>query len=242
MSRFLIIICLIFLGLQLANATENRPVPLDSGEILLVERNIPSSHINDYTRLPEYSYRKSILYETNIFKRYWNSFKRWLSNMFNLADDSGLGTILFYLVIGAAIVGLIFHLMRSTYNNPLQKSIIDTLDDAQIILNQEGSGNRLLRKINEFESSGDMRQALRFRFIHTVWQLNSKGVIQWQPEMTNYQILKLISSKSLKTSFKKLVSIYEHIWYGHYPIESQHQYISYRSEFNSFNEKINQLS
>ena len=242
MWKVSLIISLIILSCKDIAAADPRPVPMDTGQIILTDRSIPQSHIAEYTKLPEYSYRKSILYETNIFKRYWNSFKRWVSDLFGLASDTGIGTVLFYLIIGLAVLGLVYHLMRSTYNSPFQKKAIETLDEEAIIINQDGSEKILEKKINEYETTGDLRQALRYRFILSVWTLDNKGVINWQPEMTNYQILKLISSPQIKTAFRNLVSIYEHIWYGHYPIESENQYLSYRKIFNSFSDKIQLLS
>ena len=221
---------------------QERSVISDTSDIQLVERTIPESRISDYTKRPEYAYRKSILYETNIFKRYWNAFKRWLNNALGTTSQSGLDTILFYLAIILAILGLIYHLMKSSYNNPWHRKLVREGEASVVIINDEGSGHLIKSKIEELETKGDLRQALRFRFIYAVWKLNDRGIIDWQPEMTNYNILRRISSPQIKTAFKSLVSIYEHIWYGDYPIGTPHQYAAFQSEFESFHEKIKLLS
>lgn len=221
---------------------EDRVIPTDSTYSVPVERSIPSAYIADYVSKPEYAYRKSILYETNVFKRYWNTFKNWLKKALGISADSGLDTLLFYLLIILAILALVYHLMKSTYNNPWQKKPYSDSGSPEAYINQVSSINLLKQKIADYESSGDMRQALRYRYIMAVWKLNKSGIIQWQPEMTNYQILRRISSPQINTAFRNIVSIYEHIWYGHYPIETERQYISYRNAFNSFHDKINLLS
>ena len=221
---------------------DDRVIPTDTVFTLETKRSIPPAHIADYVKRPEYSYRKSILYETNVFKRYWNAFKNWLNKALGVTAESGLDTLLFYLFIILAILALVYHLMKSTYDNPWQKKSDSGSDSPEIYMNQDGSINLLKQKISDYESNGDMRQALRYRYILAVWKLNKKGVIKWQPEMTNYQILRKISSPQIKSAFRKIVDIYEHIWYGNYPIDTEKQYVNYRDTFNSFHDKINLLS
>ncbi|NNF32686.1 MAG: hypothetical protein HKN68_01170 [Saprospiraceae bacterium] len=242
MYRLIIFIITFISTTSLELHADDRIIPVDSTFSIQVERYIPSDHIADYVNRPEYSYRKSILYETNVFKRYWNAFKNWLNNALGVTADSGLDTLLFYLFIILAVLALVYHLMKSTYNNPWQKKSISDSESPEIYMNKDGSINLLKQKIADYESKGDMRQALRYRYIMAVWKLNKNGVIQWQPEMTNFQILRKISSPQIKGAFKNIVSIYEHIWYGRYPIETEKQYLTYRDTFNSFHDKVNLLS
>ena len=237
MIKWLLVILLNGIIWLPSQSQDFRSVAIDSTVFIERNRSFSEDHIEKYINQPEYSYRKSILYETNVFKRYWNSFKRWLSKTLGLSKQAGLDTLIFYLVMFLALMGLIYHLLRTTYDTPWKRSQKALTDEEQILISHRTTDQEFINKIKSSEEAGDLRTAIRFRFIQVVWKLNQVGIIKWQPELTNYQISRMIRSPEIRSEFKALTSIYEHIWYGKYPIDKGQQYNEYRSVFDQFIDK-----
>jgi hypothetical protein len=73
-------------------------------------------------------------------------------------------------------------------------------------------------------AAGNYREALRYLFLSTMLQLQSQGLVELRPGMTNREYLRTLvvhgpSPAVLHTSLRRLVESFDAVWYGHQPID-----------------------
>jgi hypothetical protein len=73
--------------------------------------------------------------------------------------------------------------------------------------------------IKKFMDNNEYRMALRYRFLKTLKNLSTRGVIVWQKEKTNHDYVKELGMESARSSFNELVNIFEYVWYGSFNID-----------------------
>ncbi|MEM0931136.1 MAG: hypothetical protein AAGJ12_01635 [Bacteroidota bacterium] len=78
----------------------------------------------------------------------------------------------------------------------------------------------------------DYRLAVRYQFLKVLKRLSQKELIDWHFEKTNSDYLKELRETRLKTTFKEVSYLYEHIWYGENTI-NRHQYEKTDDRFNA---------
>ena len=208
---------------------------------LMVEelREIPSERVAYYQGLPEYSYARSIKYETNIFKRAWNSFIARLRQALGISSAAGINDLLFYIIIVLAMAGLIFHLMRSQGSGIWHRKSYNANDTDVLVLEDPSSISDIELKLKEAVDQKNYRMAVRYHFARTIMALDRRELIQWRPALTNYEMLKMVQSHEVRGKLKDLISIFEHTWYGNYEIDNYDVFQHHQNKFNTF---INSLS
>ncbi|MEM9076667.1 MAG: hypothetical protein AAGC43_06495 [Bacteroidota bacterium] len=83
----------------------------------------------------------------------------------------------------------------------------------------------------------DYRLAVRYQFLKVLKRLSQKQLIDWNFEKTNSDYEKELNENQLKTKFREVSYLYEHIWYGENPI-TERQYRKTNDRFNSLNTLI----
>lgn len=91
--------------------------------------------------------------------------------------------------------------------------------------------------IKEALDSNNYRLAIRLHYLQLLKTLSEKGVIQYQPDKTNFDYLLQVRSTPHYSDFSGLTRQYEYSWYGLFPI-SQAQYNQVDQLFTNFYKKI----
>lgn len=90
--------------------------------------------------------------------------------------------------------------------------------------------------ISESEIAGDMRSAIRYRFLRTLQILGEKELIVYDKDKTNKHYLKEMPVE-LKQQFSTLIRFYEYAWYGHVQFTEDH-HVEIRNRFTDFNQSL----
>lgn len=72
--------------------------------------------------------------------------------------------------------------------------------------------------IAQYEREKDFRSAIRYQFLWCLKFLSDHQKIDWHQKKTNSDYLKELKGKDL-VNFEKAVYIFDHIWYGEFPID-----------------------
>ncbi|WP_327138699.1 DUF4129 domain-containing protein [Niabella yanshanensis] len=91
--------------------------------------------------------------------------------------------------------------------------------------------------IKEALSNNNYRLAIRLHYLQLLKTLSEKGMIQYQPDKTNFDYLLQIRSTPHHADFSSLTRQYEYSWYGLFPI-NQAQYDHVEQLFANFHKKI----
>lgn len=155
---------------------------------------------------------------------YWDLFKMWLQeklgDIFLLSAEYNVGTIILYLIMGAALVmvvpGLINARFRSIFYRPNSinglslKSEITDINDLDFDA-----------LIKEKVLAGEFREAVRLLYHKQLKELSYRKMISWKQEKTNLDYIHEISKSEIREPFRELTRIFEYTWYGFFDIDNE---------------------
>ena len=97
----------------------------------------------------------------------------------------------------------------------------------------------LSRKASEAEQAGNYRMAIRYYYLVTLSSIAQKGWLQLSFDKTNYQYVRELTKKTIRTDFARITLHYEYAWYGNFKIDAV-VYDAIKKEFSNLQTTINQ--
>lgn len=85
----------------------------------------------------------------------------------------------------------------------------------------------------------DYRLAIRYRYLDILKSLSGIGLISHSQHKSNVEYVYELNDENLKSEFRHLVFVFDHVWYGDYPPDAT-QYNEFNLEFDSFKKHIPQ--
>jgi hypothetical protein len=194
-------------------------------------RQLDSTAIKAYSKLPEFKYDEEIQKDPSWWTRFWHWFWTWLKNLFKPAKISDnkvnpffqvLLYVLQYLFIGAGLAALVFlvlklagidllHVFRRKSmgaNLPYQESLENIHD-----INFDDELERAIAQHN-------YRLAVRLLYLKCLKQLSDADLIKWQIDKTNNAYINELTNPDQRQVFKTLTLQFEYIWYGEFGIDA----------------------
>jgi hypothetical protein len=71
------------------------------------------------------------------------------------------------------------------------------------------------------EKEENYRAAIRWHFLQKIHSLEESNCIVWKPKKTNHDYLHEIKDLETQKAFREIVRIYNHFWFGEYPVDSE---------------------
>lgn len=93
------------------------------------------------------------------------------------------------------------------------------------------------RLLQEALDLRDLRNAVRYRYLRTLFEMDRKGWIHYHPEATNQDYLHQIRGKVAHADFSYLTRAYEFIWYGGFDPTAE-QFGSLENRFRDFQKRL----
>ena len=160
---------------------------------------------------------------------WWTRFKRWLSMkytqllewLFGEYTANSLVAILLLIlpyILVAAVIGLIVWLFIRLNPGP---SLIGEPDTGSVFFNEEEEIVRsqdISSLIDSAVRAGDYRLAVRYYYLQLLKHLNEKGLIKYEFQKTNSEYLAEIKEETYKPKVKRLMRLYDFIWYGSFTV------------------------
>lgn len=75
--------------------------------------------------------------------------------------------------------------------------------------------------ISQTKANSDYRLALRYYYLWLLKKMAARNVIDWNWEKTNSDYYYEIKDNALRDDFKYLSYVYDHSWYGEFPIDEK---------------------
>lgn len=177
---------------------------------------------------------------------WWSEFKEWLSiqwrNLFGQSLDSSFWLFVYkvlpYLVLTAALVFLVWFIVRSNPGNQIMRQH----DASKVTLTEE---EELLMKRNldkladEAIENKQYRLAIRYMYLNCIKRLDLKGIIKYANDKTNFEYLREIEFKPLSREFKQLTIAYEQTWYGQLQFDEVY-FKTLKQQYEAFHEHLDQ--
>lgn len=135
---------------------------------------------------------------------------------FQLPNFSGLGAVMWVIIIVAVLALIAFLIYAIVKNSGGNKGIKSSLEDVEIhdVNPLEIPKTELELRLEEALKNEDYRECVRIYFIFTMKELAEKGYIRWEKEKTNMNYLTEVFGQAFFGNFSNTVSLFEVVWYG----------------------------
>lgn len=206
----------------------------------------------DSEKIEAYKNESSFDYLNSIDSdNWWSRFKKWVQMQYQqfiswLFQDYKAHSIFAYLllivpyIIIAVILGLIVWLFIRLNPGP---SLLGAQPQASVHYNEEEKivrSQNISDLINAAINDGDYRLAVRYYYLQLLKNLNEKGVIAYEYQKTNSEYLQEVEQEELKNGLKKIMRIYEFIWYGNFTV-TQNDFFVAQTSFRNMESTLNNM-
>jgi len=180
----------------------------------------------------EFNYERTQTSSQNLFSRLVSWLIEGIQDIFGFTLSPltiKILTYVFYFLIGAVVIFMIVKLLgnenasklfgrttRKTSSVVIEETHIEEIDFTDLIQNNEREGN--------------YRNAVRYQYLAMLKSLSAQNLIEWDFQKTNTDYYKELKNLETKEHFKKVSYLYDHVWYGEFPIEEE----SYREAVAEF--------
>ncbi len=214
-ERLLVLLALLLGALQLRGSVPDSLAPVESAPVL---RPFDAEAIAALQQDPALAYENDIQRAPSAWDRFKAMVEEWLARLVDRSVAGLIGSNL-YLVISAALLLLgLYLLSRGGLRNVLRGTRRNTpLVQAQ----QEDLGTMDLdARLLEAESRGDLRYAIRLRYLRLLRDLQDQGLIQWHPDHTDHDVQEQLQDPGLRARFAHAALIFQWVWYGHAALDA----------------------
>ncbi|WP_292890551.1 hypothetical protein [Nonlabens sp.] len=187
----------------------------------------------------EFNYERTSTTNENFFARFISWIMERIQNIFGFSLSPltiKILTYLFYFVIAAVVIFMIIRILGNENASKLfgktspktskviiEETHIEEIDFTELIQNNEREGN--------------YRNAVRYQYLELLKCLSSQNLIEWDFQKTNTDYYRELNNLYIKEHFKKVSYLYDHVWYGEFPIEAE-SYLEAVAEFQLLKNKV----
>lgn len=203
---------------------DSTSVTYDSAPIQI--KQIDEADLQQYRDDPAFDYVVEEL------ERTWSDdFTAWLSdllyrffeNLFGVEKAGGFLRVFLevlpYLLLGVLIFLLIKFFLKVNANALLrrrkEKASVALSEEERLIRNED-----LKQLIKNALADNNYRLAVRYYYLYVLKLLSEKEHIVWELQKTNRDYLGEIKSTDIRLPFGNITRLYEHIWYGDFPMDA----------------------
>ncbi|MDV3928394.1 DUF4129 domain-containing protein [Elizabethkingia anophelis] len=177
----------------------------------------------------------------------WQKLKKWLGELLNdwFQSNSLRGANdLFYVllrIIAIVLIGFVLYVIirfvlsrngnwvfskKSKKLNPEERTITENIHELD-----------LSSLIKNYEDKKEYRSAVRYQFLYLLKLMTDKNMLEWDPEKTNRDYVRMLSGNALQSDFQKLSFVFENVWYGERTI-GENEYTIFRKQYQQTQQKI----
>ncbi|WP_298551219.1 hypothetical protein [uncultured Algibacter sp.] len=155
------------------------------------------------------------------------------NNSDGLSINLGPFTWLFYIAIALAVIFLVYVLLNEGGTGLFTINKNKSINTYQEITAENIENADIHALIKNAENNNDYRLAIRYYYLLVLKTLSLKNHIKFEDDKTNNEYLDEVSSKPFSKDFAYTSYLYNYIWYGEFPLNTD-KYNKAKSNFSSF--------
>lgn len=202
----------------------------DSSKIKL--RSFDAQKLKAYSQQSGFNYDQVAPIDDSLWNQFWAWFWRQLTGITRISYSANFFRYIVISVFIALVVFVVFKLTGVDFKLFMGKS------KAIAIPYTESSDNiheiDFSTEIDQAIQSANYRLAVRLMYLLSLKKLNSKDLINWQPEKTNQTYIREIADPQKREQFSLLTTQFEYIWYGEFFID-QENFNQVKNSYDQFN-------
>jgi Domain of unknown function (DUF4129) len=199
-----------------------------------VFRQVPDSVIKDLQQSKEFEYAND--------PAYWPKREKSFVTAKEAEKEDWLDWLVMqnwfrYMVLTLMAAVLLFALIKIAISNRLVM-FTSTRKSGNAEEDELLQKDNLAALIQEAEAQDHFRQAVRYRYMKALQEMDEKQIIALNAQSTNWDYVNKLASHPLKKQFLLLTRAYEYVWYGEFQVNKE-QYGYLRTEFLQFENALN---
>lgn len=225
--------------LSFSQGVQDSIVKIDTASVLSIRQF--NDGFSDSYNGEEFNYTTKTGESQNLLARFINWIGQGLYKVFGIELSPQVLEILEYLIylfLGILVIYIVVKvLINENFNSIFQKKA-KTINDINFT-EEHIEKIDLNTLLIEALGTNNYRLAIRYQFLLTLQKLSKNDRIEWHFDKTNSDYLTEITEPQLKNKFKKVVYLYDYIWYGEQEI-AKDKYEKSISDFETINKLIKQ--
>lgn len=196
--------------------TTTNPTPSkeEIGTLYYEQRNLDSDFKNNY-KGKKFDYDR-------IVKEKEKKYEPPSPPLFSL--PTGIFQVLMYLVLGIILLLVVYFIIKNaggfSFGNDQKKIKFDASEEQETEDTENIENNNFFQLIQKAKSDKDYRKAIRYYHLWVLQALSDKKFIRWNKDKTDYDYYRELDKTALKEDFSNNVYVYDYIWYGKFPLNS----------------------
>ncbi|RAJ20681.1 DUF4129 domain-containing protein [Pedobacter cryoconitis] len=203
---------------------------IDSSNVKL--RSFDAQKLKAYSQQTDFNYDQIAPVDDSLWNQFWAWFWRQLTGITRVNYSANFFR---YVVISAFIALVVFVVFKLT---GVDFKLFMGKSKSIVIPYAESSDNiheiDFSTEIDQAIQSANYRLAVRLMYLLSLKKLNSKDLINWQPEKTNQTYIREIADPQKREQFSLLTTQFEYIWYGEFFID-QENFKQVKNSYDQFN-------
>lgn len=159
------------------------------------------------------------------------------NNSDGLSINFGPFAWVFYIAIALAVVFLVYVLLNEGGTGLFTVNRNKSINTYQEITAENIENADIHALIKNAENDNDYRLAIRYYYLLVLKTLSLKNHIKFEDDKTNNEYLDEVSSKPFSKDFAYTSYLYNYIWYGEFPLNTD----KYNKAKNNFSSFLNQV-
>lgn len=155
------------------------------------------------------------------------------NNSDSLSINFGPFAWIFYIAIALAVIFLAYILLNEGGTGLFKVSRNKSINSYEDITAENIENADIHSLIKNAENDNDYRLAIRYYYLLVLKTLSLKNHIKFEDDKTNNEYLSEVSSKPFSKDFAYTSYLYNYIWYGEFPLNTD-KYNKAKSNFSSF--------
>ncbi|MFN3875203.1 MAG: DUF4129 domain-containing protein [Flavobacteriales bacterium] len=154
---------------------------------------------------------------------WWELLKDWILRRLERMLGSSAGSFvvknLAYIIAVIAVAAAIVIIRRNGLSAAFHGA---PRSAAQVIAEEEDiRALDLPALIREAEAAGNLRQAIRLRYLQVLRRLVEQGLLEWRPDRTDRDYLRQLRDPALRERFAHAALVFQWVWYGHAEVDGE---------------------
>jgi hypothetical protein len=211
-SRFAGLLLGVAVGVAALSAAAQDASPSESGTAApeaVVIRHPPQAVVSDFLADSRFDYGEDVRSGESLFARLVREF---FSMLARIQDATGpMWEIFVWILLGCIVVFTTLRLLKGDFSG----AVYDTGRSGRVAGTvAAGTAIDYAEQLRAAEQDGDLRGALRWRYLLLLERLDELGMISWRREKTNLMYTNEIKDPGVRSAFREITSWYERSWYG----------------------------
>lgn len=149
----------------------------------------------------------------SVWSLFWSKLWEWLGGLFSGPTYETKGRYVIYGLFGAALLYVVLRLLKLDLTTVLGRRA-RTLPLPYEAMPENIHAVDFGRALADAEVAGNYRLAVRLGYLLVLRRLTEQGLIQWQPDKTNYEYVREVAGTRWAADFTVLTRQFEYVWYG----------------------------